>query len=145
MNKQRFLIILVLGLMLSNALLFFLFMNEHRSNRGPKTTIIDQLNFDDEQVKAYEVFIHHHRSAIDSNEEKMNMLRDTLYEQLNFTHDSVKIDSLIEIVSQQQYLAEKINYTHFLAIKKLCKPNQEKAFEQLTHQISYLFFAKERK
>ncbi len=145
MNKSKFFTLIIIGLLISNGILFYMQTKEHIKRGGPKKFIINKLNFDEEQVKNYEIYIQHHRKAINANESKMNNLRMELYEQLKFQQDTAKVDSLISLISKQQYFAEKINYNHFLEIKHLCKPSQKKDFEALTNQIENLFSSKERK
>jgi len=145
MNKFKFLKLIIIGLLLSNGILLFMLIKEHTRRDGPKTIIIEKLHFDKEQIKNYETYIEKHRKAIDNNEAILNKLRSTLFEQLKYQQDTTKIDSLISKIAMQQNLAEKINYNHFLEIKRLCKPSQQKYFDELTTEIANLFSSKERK
>jgi protein CpxP len=103
------------------------------------------LHFNKEQIKTYEVYIQQHRKAINDNENITNKLRSNLYEQLTYSNNISKIDSIIAIIAKQQIVVEHINYLHFLEIKKLCNPSQVKDFDELTKEISNLFSSKERK
>jgi len=145
MNKSKFLIIIIIGLLISNGVLFFVLIKNHQEKGGPKNIIIEKLHFDKEQIKSYEVYIQYHRKAINDNEATMNKLRSNLFEQLKYQHNEKIIDSLISNIAKQQITAEHINYNHFLEIKKLCKPNQAKYFDELIKDISNLFSTKERK
>jgi protein CpxP len=145
MNKSRFLILIIISLLISNGILLFMFLNGPKMHNSPKSVIIDKLHFDKEQIKKYEVFIQKHRKAISYNEATMNKLRNNLFEQLNYQQDTAKVDSLISVIARQQYLAEKINYKHFLEIKYLCKPTQQMYFNELTNEITNLFSMKERR
>lgn len=145
MNKSKFLILIIVGLLISNGIMFFMMFRDHNRKDGPKNTIIDKLHFDKEQIEDYEVYVQQHRKAINKNEVSMNTLRSKLYEQLKYQQDSSKTDSLISLISKQQFIAEHINYNHFLEIKKLCKPNQKRDFDELTTEIAKLFSLKERK
>ena len=120
-------------------------IKEHTRRDGPKTIIIEKLHFDKEQIKNYETYIQKHRKDINNNEAVINKLRSELFEQLKYQQDTTKIDSLISKIAKQQNLAEKINYNHFLEIKRLCKPSQQKYFNELTTEIANLFSSKERK
>lgn len=145
MNKSKFLILIIVGLLISNGIMFFMMFRDQNRKDGPKNTIIDKLHFDKEQIEDYEVYVQQHRKAINKNEVSMNTLRSKLYEQLKYQQDSSKTDSLISLISKQQFIAEHINYNHFLEIKKLCKPNQKGDFDELTTEIAKLFSLKERK
>ena len=144
MIKSKFLILIIIVLILCNAILFFILFKDHQRKGGPKNIIIEKLHFDKDQIKNYEVYIQKHRKAINENEITMNKLRSELYQQLKHQQDTSKVDSIISIIANQQIIAENINYNHFLEIKKLCKPYQEKDFEELTKEISNLFSVKER-
>lgn len=145
MNKSKFLILIIIGLLLFNCVLVFIVFKDRRREGGPKHIIIEKLHFDKEQIENYNKYIHQHRKAINNNETIMNKLRSNLYEQLKYSDHSTKIDSLIAKIAAQQIVAEQINYRHFIEIKKLCHPYQEKDFEKLTKEISDLFSAKGRK
>ena len=145
MNKFKFLKLIIIGLLVSNGVLLFMLFKEHVRKGGPKAIIIEKLHFDKEQIKNYETYIQKHRKAIDNNEAILNKLRSSLFEQLKYKQDTTKIDSLISKIAKQQNLAEKINYNHFLEIKRLCKPSQQEYFDELTIEIANLFSSKERK
>lgn len=145
MSKSKFSILIIIVLLLFNSILFFMLFKDHQRKGGPKNIIIEKLHFDKDQIKNYEVYIQKHRKAINDNEAMMNKLRNNLYNELNYVDNSSKIDSIITKIGKQQIIAEKINYNHFLEIKKICKPNQKKDFEELSKEISNLFSVKERK
>ena len=145
MNKFKFLKLIIIGLLVSNGVLLFMLFKEHVRKGGPKAIIIEKLHFDKEQIKNYETYIQKHRKAINNNEAILNKLRGSLFEQLKYQQDSTKIDSIMSKIAMQQNLAEKINYNHFLEIKRLCKPSQQKYFDELTTEIANLFSSKERK
>ena len=145
MNRLKFLTILVVGLFISNGVLFFMIMKEHQGKEGPKNIIIKSLHFDKEQIRKYEVLIQKHRNAINDNEKLMRNLRSKLYLNLQNEPNQNLVDSFISKISTQQSVADNINYNHFLEIKQLCKPNQQKDFNELTNEIVNLFSSKERK
>ena len=145
MNKSRFLSIIIIGLLISNGILLFMFFNGPKINKEPKSIIIDKLNFDKEQIKQYDVYIQQHRKAINENETTLKILRSNLFTHLKYKQETAKIDSLIGLIARQQGVVEQINYKHFIEIKNLCKPLQEKDFNELTNEIVSLFSTKERK
>jgi protein CpxP len=145
MNKSKFLKFIILGLLISNGIAIFMLINGRDKKNVPKNIIIEKLHLDKEQIKNYESYIVQHRKAINANEITMNKLRSDLYLQLKQSQDTAKVDSLILIISKQQTEAEHINYNHFLEIKKLCKPSQNEAFDNLTTEIANLFSSDKRK
>jgi len=145
MSKSKFFKLIILGLLISNAIVVFMLINGRDKKNGAKNIIIEKLHFDKEQIKNYESYIQQHRKAINENEMTMNKLRSELYQQLKHQQDTSKVDSIISIIANQQIIAENINYNHFLEIKKLCKPSQKEDFDELTTEIAKLFSLKERK
>ena len=145
MNKIKFLIILVVGLFISNCILLYYFVNDQIKPTGPKKIIIQKLDLNKSQVIEYEKSIQIHIQSIRSNETQMNHLRHELYKQLKYEQDSLTLDSLIANIANHQAKAEWINYNHFLAIKNLCEPSQLEDFEELTEDIANLFSNRGRK
>ncbi len=144
-NKTRLFIVLIIVLLISNSVLLFLVMNSPDRGNRPKEQIINELHFDDVQIKQYEVYIKKHRSAIREQNNIMNSLRKKLYLQLNENQNPKIIDSIIILIAEHQYSIEEINYNHFLEIKRLCKPSQIIYFESLSSNIADLFSVHKRK
>lgn len=146
MNKNTFLILIIIGLVISHGIVLYMYIHDHNIRQeGPKDYIIHKLHFDEAQIEQYEIYIQLHRKAIHTNEQIMDSLRTQLFSQLNKEQNALLIDSLMIKISQQQYQAEKINYSHFMEIKKICQASQIKDFEAFTHEILALFTNKERK
>ena len=123
-----------------------MFLNAPEHHEGPKKVIIEKLGFDKNQVIQYEKLIQKHRHLMHENECKMDTLRNVLYAELMSAEtDSFDYEFVISSISKQQAEAEKINFSHFLEIKKLCKPEQMQRFELLTFEISTLFTKRPRK
>lgn len=145
MNKSKFLTLVIIGLLISNGILLFMFIKGPKKHKEPKTIIIDKLHFNKEQIEYYEIYIQKHRKAINDNQAIMNKLRSDLYKQLKSNPLATNLDSLFLKIGKQQYIAEKINYNHFLEIKKMCNPSQQENFNELTNEIVNLFAPQERK
>ena len=65
--------------------------------------------------------------------------RHKLYETLTATETATGKDSLLTEIGNLQIVLENIHYKHFQDIKKLCKPEQQKAFDTFTLEITNLF------
>lgn len=142
MNKVKLLIGLCIGLFLTNVCLVW-FLISHKPNEqkrgGPKKIIIEKLGFDATQTVAYEKLIDWHRGEIKSTEEQILVLKNKLYATLLNNANQTLKDSLITEIGKLQMTTETIHYKHFNDIKQLCKPNQLKAFEELSSEITDLF------
>ncbi|MEN9336050.1 MAG: hypothetical protein RLZZ500_1037 [Bacteroidota bacterium] len=105
----------------------------------PKTIIIEQLGLDAAQVKVYEGLIKEHRQAIDSLDQVIRESKDQLYQNLAATAGDQVDTVLVAKINAAQKQIELTHYNHFLAIKKLCKPEQMEKFNALTEELHRLF------
>lgn len=142
MNKVKTLSIISIGLLALNLILiWFMLANKHppHSKEGPKMAIIQKLGFDENQIKEYEKQIAWHRENIRKRDKQMLEIKKQLYTTL-ITNDTLNIkDSLITEIGKLQVAIESIHYKHFQDIKSICKPEQQKAFENFTLEITNLF------
>ncbi|WP_288243412.1 hypothetical protein [uncultured Chryseobacterium sp.] len=139
MKNLKYIQLIVILLIISNILLIlFIFLRKPPHPEGPKNIIIERLHFDQKQINEYENLIDQHRMDIHRNEEEMMMLKSALYENI-LNENTPKRDSLVRLIGNKQEEAEMINYHHFMDIKKLCRPDQQKDFEELVHDFGKLF------
>jgi len=104
----------------------------------PKMIIIERLHFNKEQVDQYEQLIDQHRRSIKELDEQMRKTKNDLYSTL-IDNSSVSKDSLENKLGQIQKQIEETHYNHFADIKKLCKPDQLKYFNDLTTDLAKFF------
>lgn len=151
MSKIKILSIAVIGLLVLNlCIVGFLFLRIplRPSDRPdgppplgqpePRKEIIEGLRFDSIQVGRYEVLIDNHKESIKALSDSIRSTKSRLYQTLNTENKSVK-DSLIEKLGSLQKSIEQTHYNHFDEIKKLCKPDQLKDFEELTSRLVGFF------
>lgn len=145
MSKEKFYLLLISGLLLSNiALIVFAFLKPgHKHDRDhdrPRNIVIDRLELDPQQIQKYDVLIHDHRKKIKESDKQIHRLKNELYQLLA---DSIlseeKKDSLIQMIHQNQEEVEHTHFLHFLDIKALCKPEQIPEFNKLAKEISNIF------
>ena len=105
---------------------------------GPKNIIIERLHFDKEQIEQYEKLIDEHQSSIKTTRDSIRMTKNDLYQTLNNESFAGK-DSLLVRLSVLQKQIELIHYNHFAQLKKLCKPGQLNAFNDLTKDLARFF------
>lgn len=141
MNKLRIVSLIAIVLFIMNmVLLGYIKMRKGPGHDGPRNAIIERLHFDKDQVTQYDALIAHHRTAIRSAEEEIRELKNQLYAQLVTDNEITdKQDSLIAKMVNVQTRIEYIHLTHFLEIKKCCKPEQIPYFGELTKEIAQLF------
>lgn len=150
MEKSKLLTLAVVALLVINiGTLVFLFLGKPHPGPGvgpqgmgrpkPKEIIIEQLGLDAPQIKVYEGLIQEHRQRVDSLDRIIRESKDALYQNLaNDSGDAVDT-ALIAKINAAQKQIELTHYQHFLALKKLCKPQQKEKFEALTEELHHLF------
>ena len=142
MNKNKLLIFLIAGLLVSNILLIVFMMKgpgHHPPHRpAPREIIIERLHFDNDQVKQYDVLIAKHRKDISDRELQIMNLKNRLYSTLKDENRSMT-DSLIDPIGKIQNEIEHIHYSHFADIKKLCKADQLNDYNELVNELARLF------
>ena len=153
MSKIKLLTIAVIGLLVTNTILVgFLLLKKPPvpmeamppgKREGPKKIIIERLHFDTAQVAQYELLITDHRKAIRQLKDSISETKNELYQSLQ-TDSFTGKDSLTNLLSALQKRIETVHYDHFAQIKKLCKPAQREAFNELTHELAF-YFTTERK
>ncbi|TBX66993.1 periplasmic heavy metal sensor [Flavobacterium silvisoli] len=155
MEKTKLLTIAVIGLLLLNlATLGFLFLNGPKGHRPPmegppmgrpkpRTIIIDQLHFDALQQKEYDQLIEWHQATISQLDRNIRQTKRALYSQLMQTEVNLKAkDSLIAVLNGYQKQVEATHFKHFEDIKKLCRQDQLKDFNDLTEELARIFAPK---
>lgn len=141
MSRTKLVGILAVGLLLSNLLLagYILFRRPpHADLGGPRSIIIEKLHFDEAQQRQYDELIYRHRSEIGKAEDVVMQLKQQLYRKLAGA-DTAGKDSIINELGKMQMHMERVHYKHFTDIKNLCRPDQLRYYDQLTHEIAGLF------
>lgn len=147
MSKTKLLSIAVILLLLINlTTLFLIFTRPPRPERHqePKQVIIEKLDFDNKQVKEFEILIEEHKTNINREDVKLRRLKKEIYKTLSTNEFSLK-DSLINELSIVQRSIEGIHYEHFKALKKICNPEQVENFNDLTEELVRLFSPENKK
>ncbi len=150
MEKSKFYLLIILGLLLSNGMLvgYVVLNRDHNSapptpngkmHRGPRDLIIKRLGFDADQVAKYDELIKRHRHDIDDADRKVIELKNTLYLGLTKSGDKTQSDSIISEIAWLRKHIEEVHYKHFLDIRSLCKPDQLPEFDELTRDMASLF------
>lgn len=145
MSKIKLLTISVIALILINiATLAFFFFKGPRpmGKKNPKEIVIEKLHFDENQVASYDALINIHSEEVKSLNDAILKTKNNLYSELSKTDNKTVIDSLLMQLATQQGEIEKTHFNHFLAIKKICKPEQIEDYNALTKELSKIFSPK---
>ena len=140
MNKTKLFGYIAAGLLVFNlCLLAFIFLKRPGPHEGPRDIIIERLHFDGKQIEEYDKLIIQHRKDMLERQSQMLALKNKLYGNLTSGSDSATINSIETEIGNLQIDIEKINYSHFEDIEKLCQPNQKTYFDDLIKDIARLF------
>ncbi|CAN5402356.1 hypothetical protein BH10BAC1_BH10BAC1_01970 [soil metagenome] len=151
MNRTKLLTIAVIGLLLINLGTLAVMMMQKPPRpphgdmppprgEGPKQIIIDRLHFDVMQEKDYELLIADHKMQTKKLHDSSKELHDKLYSLLKGQGDkNNESDSLILEIANNQKSIENLNFSHFNAIKNICKGTQVEDFNKLVEELGMLF------
>lgn len=141
MNKIKLLQIGIVFLFLLNiCLLLFIKIGKPHLEIGPRDILIKKLHFDNQQINDYDKLINRHRKEISEAQSELMTHKQALYKMLNYENENK--DSMMNVIAIDQSQIEKIHYTHFEQIKKLCRKDQLKYFDEFTTEIATLFSPK---
>lgn len=114
-------------------------LGEGTGMQRPREIIINELQFDDEQIKRYDILIQEHRSKINKLDKSIRDNKEKLYGLLAKDFTQNEKDSLIAVINNYQREIEILHFEHFLEIKKICKQNQLESFKSLALEFPKLF------
>ena len=140
--KNKILIPLIIGLIVSNGLLIGFFIAkkpQHPNNRNPKEIVIQRLQFDSNQIMDYNQLIDEHRKLTRKKEEELSSNKKQLFQLLNNKTASNSSDSLINIIATTHAEIEKLHYQHFEEIRNICNPDQLESYNELTNELINIF------
>lgn len=145
MDKIKLLTYAVIALLLLNlaTIGFVVSKPGDRKRAEPREIIIQKLNFDINQQKKYGQLIYWHHNKINKLDDKIWETKKELFLQLlkNEVKANIKDrDSLINALSGYQKQIEATHFKHFQDIKNLCRKDQLKNFNELTKELSTMFF-----
>lgn len=131
-------IVIVILIIINIVSVYFLFNSHNKeAKRKPREIIIEKLNFDNNQIKQYDILIKKHQLDIIKLDDEIFVLKGNLYRKL--LNDNEPNDSLINTISKKQAQVEQIHYKHLLDIKALCNKSQLDDFKELTNDFNKIF------
>jgi len=145
MNKTTLLGIAVVILLIVNIITlgFIGFQAGGHAVRGghaePKDIIMHRLHFNADQRSKYEELILWHRENINKYDNKIRSVKEALYALLSKNNAYSKKDSLISVINGYQKQIEETHFKHFKDIKKLCRQDQQKYYNELIEELPALF------
>lgn len=143
MNKVDFFKYTSLGLLLTNtlllAILFFRPGGGPPPHPRPEDWVVNQLNLDEAQRQEFRSLVRVHREALKEKQQDLMDAKERLYQSLRKGAEPQETEDLLERVDRTQGSIERLHFSHFQAVKNLCRPEQLEAFSALTKELSHFF------
>lgn len=105
---------------------------------------MERLNLNDQQQQEFQSLVKDHRKAVKDKQQKLLVAKQELYQSLGNTATTQETDKLLLQVDRAQQEMERLHFNHFEAVRNLCRPDQMKAFQSLTDELSDLFMNRRR-
>ncbi|MBK8610979.1 MAG: hypothetical protein IPL84_13810 [Chitinophagaceae bacterium] len=150
MSKTKLLSIAVIGLMVINiGIVGFLLIKKPpmppggrppMPEAGPKKIIAERLDFDKEQVAAFEKLVEAHQTSVKALGDSIKIAKNNLFLTLQSETFAGK-DSLVNLLGALQKQMELLHYQHFTDLKKICRPDQLNRYNDLTSELASFFGA----
>jgi periplasmic protein CpxP/Spy len=131
MMKNNVLKYMVVAALIINAaaLIFFWLKRPHGDGPPPSRpdqVLIETLNLDKNQQELYKTMRLQHHSAHDSLLKIIAAQRQVLYSQKQGANDTV-----FQKIGLMQQEIEQVTYDHFMAVRKICTPEQQVELDKL--------------
>jgi hypothetical protein len=133
MKRENLLLTLVLLLVALNVIVIVRTFTRHPPHHD--RIIVSTLGFDEQQQKAFEELKFKHRSAIMEVDAQFESVMDQYFLLLQ-SEDKIKKDSLEAIIGNLEQHKANITFEHFRDLRQLCRPEQQKAFDDFVPQLS---------
>ena len=140
MKKNAVLYILLFFLIGVNG--FFLYnyigkpdMVKESRPRNPMDFIIEQLEFDSEQMQKIKLLnrAHHHKMMRIRDDEKE--LKDALFNSIsNSAIDENYVDSITTLIGEKEKMRDMATYYHFKKIQEICNDKQKEIFKKIINE-----------
>jgi periplasmic protein CpxP/Spy len=145
MEKNRFLKIIIVGLLLVNiGMLTFLFLGNKKGGRdhhhrghmeeGPAKFIIEELRFDEKQQDQFNELKKEHQSQMRQLQDSMKIQRELLPD-IIIKGDNAMADSISNKIGRYQQQIEYLTYQHFVKVNGICNEEQKKKFKNIIQDI----------
>ena len=143
MSRNKLLLFIVAILLLANVvLLYFLFKGDSqpkptpRERRGISEQLKNDVGFNAEQLKAYELRREKHMGEMKGLFEDLRQTKENFF---NTVRDPQAADSVVErganAIAEKQKLIDLQTHSYFTDLRKICTPEQLAKFDSLYQQV----------
>ena len=139
MYKIGFIVLLFINVSL---IVIFTMRPKHRMHqRGGerktemKSKMIEEMDFNDDQIKKFKELVNKHRSAVQELEQKESILMEMYFNQLNSQVDKERKEIILNEIIQLKREKIDVTFDHFEEVKLLCNEAQIANFELFLKRI----------
>jgi periplasmic protein CpxP/Spy len=146
MSKLGLLTVVAVSLLLLNAgTLSYLLLTQKKDNRpslpdrgmAASDFIIKELKLDNEQQLQFIALRDRHHATVIGAQREDRRLHDIYFGLLKTDNpDKGKADSVSALIASQRSLIEAATFEHFQDLRKLCRDDQKKRFDELIDEIA---------
>lgn len=104
---------------------------------NPGDFIINELGFDENQRKKFDILRDEHRNRMNENRDSVRKCRDQLYVLLP-DGETKQVEKLTQEIGKLEREKELITFQHFQEIRALCNNKQKEKFDGIIRQVLQL-------
>lgn len=103
---------------------------------GPKSYVIKELEFNEQQEEEYEKLVYEHRRMMRDTREEIRALKKKLYSRFSATGpDSSEVDKLTRAIADKVAYLEEQTFEHFQKVRALCSDRQKEKFDKIIDRV----------
>ncbi|MDO7170668.1 hypothetical protein [Mariniflexile sp. AS56] len=140
MNKNLILYVFLVFLIVANGFFLFNYLggpnrpSTGEGDRNPEVFIVKELGFNETQMQEFDKLSKAHHKAIRAVLGGTKGLKDDLFKQINIDVVSAeKVDSLVNLIGEQERQMEYLKFTHLRGIQQICNEKQKERFKAIVN------------
>ncbi|MCB0400214.1 MAG: hypothetical protein KDD26_11455 [Winogradskyella sp.] len=133
MKKQTILYILLIVLFLSNVFFVFHYVGRfgHKDHK-PRFSMVEELNFNQEQQEAYNAMKSTHFEKMKSYSRRISELKQEMYSNVGEQEISEAfLDSVVDLIAIEEKNKDLEMYKHFREVRDICNDKQKEQLSKI--------------
>lgn len=103
---------------------------------GPKSYIIKELDFNEQQVREYDELVYEHRRMMRKTNDEIRALKKKLYLRLSLPETNrTDVDGLTSMIAEKAAYLEEQTFEHFQKVRALCNDRQKEKFDTIIDRV----------
>nr|WP_321223084.1 Spy/CpxP family protein refolding chaperone [uncultured Psychroserpens sp.] len=134
MKKNNILYLLLIVLIIMNGFFLFNYLGKpnHDDSIRPRNFIAKQLDFNEAQLKEFEILEAKHHKKMRSLGDNVKSIKDDLFKKITANSvNQAEVDSLITRISNKDFQKEREMFSRLRSIYELCDEEQKEKFSAI--------------